>query len=75
MPGTPQQCTSISISDDAILENDEIFSLQLNTTDQAVTLRRISANVTIGDDDRKSFLAYVYNRLMIETLFIDSPQG
>ena len=75
MPGTPQQCVNISISDDAILENDEIFSLQLNTTDQAITLRPISANVTIGDDDRKSFLAYVYNRLMIETLFIDSPQG
>ena len=75
MPGTPQLCASISISDDAILENDEIFSLQLNTTDQAVTLRPISANVTIGDDDCKSFLAYVYNRLMIETLFIDSPQG
>ena len=55
VPGTPQQCASISISDDAILENDEIFSLQLNTTDQAVTLRPSSANITIEDDDGKLF--------------------
>ena len=51
--GTDQQCTSISIADDAILENDELFSLQLNTTDQAVTLHPISANITIGDNDGK----------------------
>ena len=75
MPGTPRQCASISISDDPILENDELFSMQLNTTDQAVTLHPISANVTIWDDDRKSFLASLYNQLMIEILFIDSPQG
>ena len=53
--GADQQCTSISISDDPILENDELFSVHLNTTDEAVTLRPISANVSIGDDDRKSF--------------------
>ena len=53
--GTDQQCTSISISDDPILENDELFSVVLNTTDQAVTLRPSSANITIEDDDGKSF--------------------
>ena len=53
--GTDQQCTSISISNDPILEYDELFSVQLNTTDQAVILRPSSANITIGDDDGKSF--------------------
>ena len=53
--GADQQCTSISISDDPILENNELFSAQLNTTDQAVTLRPSTANITIGDDDGKAF--------------------
>ena len=56
--GTDQQCTSISISDDPILENDEFFSVVLNTTDQAVTLRPSAANITIEDDDGKSFYSW-----------------
>ena len=56
--GTDQQCTSISISDDPILENDELFSVVLNTTDQAVTLRPSTANITIEDDDGKSFYSW-----------------
>ena len=56
--GTDQQCTSISISDDPILENDEFFSVVLNTTDQAVTLRPSTANITIEDDDGKSFYSW-----------------
>ena len=56
--GTDQQCTSISISDDPILENDELFSVVLNTTDQAVTLRPSVANITIEDDDGKSFYSW-----------------
>ena len=56
--GTDQQCTSISISNDPILENDELFSAQLNTTDRAVTLRPSSANITIEDDDGKSFYSW-----------------
>ena len=56
--GTDQQCTSISISDDPILENDEFFSVVLNTTDQAVTLRPSVANITIEDDDGKSFYSW-----------------
>ena len=59
--GTDQQCTSISISDDPILENDEFFSVVLNTTDQAVTLRPSSANITIEDDDGKSFYRWHFN--------------
>ena len=56
LQGTSQQCANISISDDAILENNEFFSVQLTTTDQAVTLSPSSATVTIGDDDSKLFL-------------------
>ena len=53
MPGTTLQCASISISDDAIPENDEFFSVQLTSTDPAVILSpsASSATVTIGDDD------------------------
>ena len=59
--GADQQCTSISISDDPILENDELFSVQLNTTDQALTLHPSSANITIGDDDGKSFCSLCFS--------------
>ena len=57
LPGTTLQCASISISDDAILENDESFSVQLTSTDPAVTLSpsASSATITIGNDDSKSF--------------------
>ena len=51
LQGTSQQCANISISDDTVLENNEFFSVQLTTTDQAVTLSPRSATVTIGDDD------------------------
>ena len=56
--GADQQCTSISISDDPILENDEFFSVELNTRDQAVTLHPSSANITIWDDDGEAFYSW-----------------
>ena len=56
--GADQQCTSISISDDPILENVEFFSVELNTSDQAVTLHLSSANITIEDNDGKSFYSW-----------------
>ena len=55
LQGVSQQCANISIFDDAILENDEFFSVSLTTTNQAVTLSPSSATITIGDDDSKSF--------------------
>ena len=55
LQGISQQCASISISDDSILENDELFSVQLTTTNQAVTLSPSSAIITIGDNDSRSF--------------------
>ena len=51
--GADQQCTSISISNDPILETVELFSVELNTSDQAVTLHPSSANITIEDNDSK----------------------
>ena len=57
LPGTTLQCANISISDDAVLENDELFSVQLTSTDPAVILSpsASSATITIGNDDSKSF--------------------
>ena len=45
------QCTDISIEDDTILENDEVFSVQLSTLDQDVNLTLSTAIVTIEDND------------------------
>jgi len=66
--GTARQCASISISDDAILENNELFSVQLTTTDQAVMLSPSSATVTIEDDDSKSFSLFVSTTYCVLTL-------
>ena len=45
------QCIAISISDDTVLENDEIFLVSLTSTDPSVNLNREFADVTIIDDD------------------------
>ena len=45
------QCQSISITDDSILENDEVFVVALTTTDQNVILNPNTTSVTILDDD------------------------
>ena len=51
-PGmTGTQCRSISITDDSILENDEVFVVALSTTDQDVILNPSTTSVTILDDD------------------------
>ena len=46
-----QQCSSISIVDDTILENDEVFSVQLSTLDPDVNLTPSTATVTVENDD------------------------
>ena len=48
--GDPQ-CTDISIVDDTILENDEVFSVELSTNDLDVDFETASAMVTISDND------------------------
>ena len=56
-PGmTGPQCQSISITDDSILENDEVFVVALNTTDVDVVLRPRTTSVIIVDDDGISLL-------------------
>ena len=51
-PGmTGPQCQSISITDDSILENDEVFVVALTTTDQNVILNPNTTSVTILDND------------------------
>ena len=65
-PGTgeSEMCTAINITDDAILEDSETFSVQLNTTDQAVLFNSISATVTILDNDSESgSISYQFNHL------------
>lgn len=46
-----QQCINVSITDDAELENDEMFSVNISTSDTAVSLNPASALVTISDND------------------------
>jgi len=50
-PGITQQCADISIVEDVILENDEMFTVLLNTTDQAVVLSTATATIIITDND------------------------
>ena len=51
-PGANEQCVMVSIVSDATLENMEVFSVQLNTTDQSVVFFTTStATVSILDDD------------------------
>ena len=51
-PGmTGPQCQSIAITDDSILENDEMFVVSLSTTDQDIIRNPSTTSVTILDDD------------------------
>ena len=52
------QCHSVSITDDTILENDEVFVVALNSTDEDIILSPSTTSVTIVDDDGKSDLEY-----------------
>ena len=58
-PGmTGPQCQSISITDDSILENDEVFMVALSTTDQDIILSPSTTSVTIVNDDGNLFMDY-----------------
>ena len=59
------QCQSIFITDDSILENDEVFVVALSTTDQDVILNPSISTVVIFDDDgnvnsKMSHLEFVF---------------
>lgn len=49
------QCQVIQVIGDAILEIDEIFFTNLETSDPDVVLENNTATITIANDDRKSY--------------------
>ena len=52
-PAMTESCVNISISRDVVLEDNEVFRVQLSTSDEALLLSVSSANVTIVDNDSK----------------------
>ena len=73
-PGESEMCTAISITNDAILEDSETFSVQLNTTDQAVILNPSSSTVTILDNDSESgSQSIIYFIHYIHVLYYTTP--
>ena len=50
---TPQNCISVTIRDDSILETNEVFGVDLSTSDLGTNSGQQSANVTITNDDSK----------------------
>ena len=48
-----RQCVVIPITDDMVVEDDELFSCRLTTTDPAVDLDPQEAAAIIHDDDGK----------------------
>ena len=52
-PMSTRVCGTISILEDPQLEDSETFSVELNTTDQAVVLNPSMAIVSITDNDSK----------------------
>lgn len=53
--GPTESCVQIVLLEDSIVENDEVFSVVLESTDPDVVLSPTSARVTIVDDDGKRF--------------------
>ena len=50
---TPQNCISVTIRDDSILETNEVFGVDLSTSDLGANSQQQSVNVTITNDDSK----------------------
>lgn len=57
VPATTEQCTLITIDLDTVVENTEIFSVQLDTRDQDVILFPTTASILILDDDSEFLLS------------------
>ena len=53
---TLEDCATVLIENDLILEDDEIFFVVLSTTDPDVSIRPTSAIITITNDDSKCVL-------------------
>ena len=57
LPGVNLQCASISIIDDAVLESNEDFTVQLTAQETAaITINLNSTGVTIADNDGEIYL-------------------
>lgn len=54
---TKIKCRQILITNDIIAEGDEVFDVELNTTDEAVILKPNATFITIIDDDSKYILS------------------
>ena len=61
-PAISRQCVNITILDDDIVENDELFSVHIATSDPAVIDISIT-NVTILEDDDSTYACMMSNRL------------
>lgn len=56
--GQSQVCTSVTIINDAIVEDLESFTLELSTNDPAVDNFRMTALLNVVDDDSKLIVGY-----------------
>ena len=63
LPSTTLQCSQIFIINDNILENNEVFSVELNSLDQAVIIGLRSATVTIAADNDGKIRSRRYNKM------------
>ena len=52
-PSTTESCVNIPVSGDVALEDNEVFTVQLSTSDPSLLFSLSSANVTIVDNDSK----------------------
>ena len=65
LPSTTLLCDQIFIINDTILENNEVFSVELNSLDQTVIIGLRSAIVTIAADNDGKIRSRRYNNISI----------
>ena len=62
VPGQTTASVSVSIVEDSNIEDTEMFSATLTTTDSNVVIGADTATVTILDDDREYYLILVIHK-------------
>ena len=65
LPSTTLLCDQIFIINDTIPENNEVFSVELNSLDQRVIIGLRSATVTIAADNDGKIRSRRYNNISI----------
>ena len=70
--GPIQQCTTISIISDDLVENAETFHLLLSTMDEGVILSPARAYVTITDNDGQLliYLPWIYHSCILKSAIV-----